>query len=118
MAKITNISVSRAVPWKLLAAALALITLAACGSQSKSSPSLEGSKEAIALYNARCISCHAADLSGKVGPDSDLRTVGSRMTKEAIAKQITDGGDIMPAFASKLSSDDIDKLADWLSQQK
>ncbi|MBD3921591.1 cytochrome c [Paenibacillus sp. PR3] len=118
MTKIRSTAMSRTVPWKLLAAALALIALAGCGSQSKSSASLEGSKEAIALYNARCISCHASDLSGKVGPDSDLRTVGSRMTKEAIAKQITNGGDIMPAFASKLSADDIDKLADWLSKQQ
>jgi Cytochrome c, mono- and diheme variants len=104
--------------WRLLAAALAFVVLAGCGSQSKSSSSLEGSKEAIALYNARCISCHAADLSGKVGPDSDLRTVGSRMTKEEIVKQIADGGDIMPAFANKLSADDIDKLAAWLSEQQ
>jgi mono/diheme cytochrome c family protein len=102
---------------KLLAAGFTLLTLAACGS-SKSSPSLDGSKEAIALYNARCISCHAADLSGKVGPDSDLRTVGSRMTKDEIVHQITDGGDIMPAFASKLTTDEINTLADWLSLQQ
>ncbi|GMK42674.1 hypothetical protein PCCS19_57340 [Paenibacillus sp. CCS19] len=102
---------------KLLAASIVLLTLAACGS-SKSSPALDGPKEAVALYNARCISCHAADLSGKVGPDSDLRTVGSRMTKEEIVKQITEGGDIMPAFASKLSADEIDRLADWLSKQQ
>jgi cytochrome c551 len=102
---------------KLLAAAIALAALAACGS-SNSSPALEGPKETIALYNARCISCHASDLSGKVGPDSDLRTVGSRMTKDEIMHQITNGGDIMPAFANKLTADEINELADWLSKQQ
>jgi cytochrome c551 len=102
---------------KLLAAAIALAALAACDS-SKSSPALNGPKETVALYNARCISCHASDLSGKVGPDSNLRTVGSRMTKDEIVQQITNGGVIMPAFADKLTADEINELADWLSKQQ
>lgn len=102
---------------KLLSASVALLVLAACGS-TKPSSALDGPQETVALYYARCISCHATDLSGKVGPDSDLHTVGSRMTKDEIVKQITNGGDIMPAFASKLKADEINALADWLSKQQ
>ncbi|PWV97300.1 cytochrome c551 [Paenibacillus cellulosilyticus] len=117
MTKWTTRHKSTTISLKLLTAIFALLALAACGS-SKSSSTLDGPKETVALYNARCISCHATDLSGKVGPDSDLRTVGSRMTKEQIVQEITNGGDIMPAFASKLNADEINALADWLSKQQ
>ncbi|MWC30321.1 c-type cytochrome [Paenibacillus sp. MMS18-CY102] len=95
-----------------------LLTLAGCGSTTSKPSSLEGPAAAIELYNNSCISCHASDLSGKVGPDSDLRKVGSRMSKTEIANQITNGGDIMPPFKGKLSADEISALSDWLAARQ
>ncbi|GFN29903.1 c-type cytochrome [Paenibacillus xylaniclasticus] len=95
--------------------AAAIAVFAGCGSSNRSSNELVGPADTIALYNSKCISCHAADLSGRVGPDSDLRTVGARMTKEEIVHQITNGGDVMPPFQDKLSTAEIESLSEWLA---
>jgi len=109
-------------PLSYIAAIAAVAAIAGCGSSSGSpdggANALQGPPDTIALYKAKCISCHAADLSGKVGPDSDLRKVGARMTKEEIADQIAQGGDVMPPFRDRLSAAQIDALADWLAARQ
>lgn len=99
---------------------ITLITLiTACGS----SPSSDGGEtkdyfadahpEVIALYEASCIYCHASDLRGHVGESSNLQTVGARRTKEEIIDTIRNGKGQMPA-QSRLSEEEIERLADWL----
>ncbi|WP_249730369.1 cytochrome c [Paenibacillus sp. J2TS4] len=71
---------------------------------------------AAALYKKQCISCHAADLSGKVGPD--LRGIGATRTEEELVEIIQDGSKGMPAFQKILSVEEIEALAQWLSTNK
>ncbi|WP_052404762.1 c-type cytochrome [Bacillus rubiinfantis] len=70
--------------------------------------------QAQEIYNRSCMQCHAADLSGKDGPN--LQKVGSRMTEDELYKQIKNGKGMMP---SGLVSDKEAKiLAEWLAKQK
>lgn len=65
-----------------------------------------------------CLSCHGAGLGGRVGPETNLETVGSRLTKEQIAQQISKGSKNMPAYEKILKPEEIDTLAQWLASLK
>lgn len=102
---------------------VSVLALAACGSnssrQKESGPAAttdSDSSMTSALYKQNCLSCHAADLSGKVGPS--LKTIGSRLSKEEIAEKITKGTGGMPSFQKRLSAQDIDAIASWLADKK
>lgn len=71
---------------------------------------------AEAIYKKNCVGCHAADLSGGVGPN--LQTAGGKLSSEEIKKRITNGGGGMPAYKDQLSSADIDALTSWLAAMK
>ncbi len=75
-----------------------------------------GTVDATALYQQNCLACHAADMSGGMGPE--LQTVGSRLQQDQIADIIAQGQGRMPAFAGTLSDADIQALAAWLATQK
>jgi cytochrome c551 len=62
-----------------------------------------------------CISCHGVDLSGRVGPKTNLQKIGATTTREQIAHQIREGGGGMPAYKAKLTEKEVTLLADWLS---
>jgi len=105
-----------------LTVALALITIgllaAGCGQRGADG---SGNREvsydqADSLYKANCIACHAADLSGGVGPD--LRQVGERLSESRIAEQILLGGDRMPPFRDRLTQAEIDGVSRWLADPK
>lgn len=72
---------------------------------------------ATIAQEAQCIGCHAADLSGGVGPA--LIGVGNRLSQEEIAAIVTNGSEdqSMPAFKDQLSTEEIDQLAAWLAKQ-
>lgn len=72
--------------------------------------------DAVAIYKKQCLSCHAADLSGRVGPN--LQKVGSNLTEERLVNIIHDGAKGMPAFKKILSAEDIGTLAKWLSNHR
>ncbi|MBN2982050.1 MULTISPECIES: c-type cytochrome [Cohnella] len=97
------------------------VILAACGKGgSTAAPSgspVEGPEETLILYRDNCVSCHGADLAGKMGDPSDLRNVGDRLTREQIREQIVQGGDLMPAFGGRLTDEEIDALAAWLANR-
>jgi cytochrome c551 len=76
------------------------------------------SEQTQAIYKQNCISCHGGTLEGRVGPATNLQKVGSRLSKEQIVKQITNGGNGMPAFGSKLKPEETDALAEWLAGKK
>lgn len=103
------------------------VTLSACGTKKEanepSTPSggTQGGTTVSAaetLYKQNCVSCHGEDLAGKVGARSNLQKVGSKMTKDQIAKQIKNGGSGMPAMGGRLKDDQIETLAVWLSEKK
>ncbi|MFC0330876.1 c-type cytochrome [Paenibacillus sepulcri] len=99
----------------LLLSILAILLLSACGSPSNA---LEGPAEVVQIARSACISCHGSELQGKMGPETNLQHVGKRLSKEQIARQIRKGGESMPAFESRLTAEEIEGLASWLSGKK
>ena len=118
----------------MLAAGLAVVLLApACGGSKKASeparqvaaasssaqptPSgaVSGGPGAKVFADAGCGSCHtlaAAGSSGRVGPDLDQL----KPDKATVARQVTNGGNGMPSFGDKLTKQEIDDVADFVSQ--
>lgn len=66
------------------------------------------------IYKQNCVSCHGAELEGRVGGNSNLQQVGARKSHEEIANMIINGGGGMRAFKGVLSDEQITGLADWL----
>ena len=77
-----------------------------------SGPDASAGKE---VYAANCASCHAADGTGGVGPN--LTTLPAAADPAAVTKQVENGGGIMPAFSGKLSDQDIQNVAAYVSQE-
>ncbi|MDG0792905.1 cytochrome c [Cohnella ginsengisoli] len=119
--------------WAAIAATAALLamTTAACGKSNNNASTTPPSSEAPAspggtttasgedaetIYKAQCIACHAADLSGGVGPN--LTNVGARLSADEISTRIHNGGGGMPAFKGTLTDDQINTLVNWLSTKK
>ena len=72
-----------------------------------------------ALFHEKgCEHCHGVNGVGIPGKAPSLLTVGKRLKKDAIEKQIHDGGKTMPAFGDALQPDEITALVDMLSKQK
>ncbi|MBP3962462.1 c-type cytochrome [Paenibacillus lignilyticus] len=107
-----NIDFARFFP---LLALLIVILLAGCGS---SSPTSTSASNVPKVYKSNCISCHGSELQGRMGAATNLQHVGKRMTKEQITAQINKGGGGMPAFSGKLTPDEVQELAGWLSAKK
>jgi len=82
---------------------------------------VEANDPAMELVKANCIGCHAVDLKGqKALKVPALRGVGDILTKEELVETVTNGraGGAMPSFKEKLTADQIDQIATWLSKQK
>lgn len=97
----------------------ALILLTACGNSSSTEivTLSQASSNTAAIYKARCISCHATDLSGKMQERTNLQLVYERLTYDEIVTRISEGGKIMSAYKDILSAEEIEGLASWLSKQ-
>ncbi|HUJ12170.1 MAG TPA: cytochrome c [Thermoanaerobaculia bacterium] len=69
--------------------------------------------DGAATYKARCAMCHAADGSGNTPAGKALHTKAlnspdvQKLADADLFKTIHDGRNKMPAFAGKLSDDDI-----------
>ena len=64
-----------------------------------------------------CAHCHGAGGGGgEIGPS--LINLRKRMTAAAIAKQIHDGGQAMPAFGDQLTAAQIDDLVAYLRSKR
>lgn len=73
---------------------------------------------AEAIIKANCISCHGATLDGNGNEKRNLTKVGSKLTKEQIVNQITNGGGGMRGFKGTLKDEEIKAVAEWLSAKK
>jgi cytochrome c551 len=121
--------------WRRLIGAVVIapmvLALAACGGASGGSattkpPAATAAAESNPAFvkaqemftTNKCISCHGVDLTGKVGPKTNLQKVGSKLSKEQIANQIKNGGGGMPVYKTTLSDEEIGLLSDWLSSKK
>src|SRR5262249_54105948 len=71
---------------------------------------------AVMLQNKNCRNCHALEgLGGRRGPD--LTTVGTRMTRDQLIDQIsngTPGGGNMPAYGKQVSPAEMTALVEFL----
>ncbi|WP_409343086.1 c-type cytochrome [Paenibacillus sp. MBLB4367] len=88
------------------------------GSPSPSPGGSAGTVDAQAVYKQNCISCHGDNLQGKMGPNTDISKVGTKLSKDKIVNQISNGGGGMMAFKGKLKDEEINALADWLAAKK
>jgi cytochrome c553 len=97
---------------------LILLVTAGCGSNGKKSANSEieggGSPGAKVFADAGCGNCHTlatAGASGKVGPNLDEL----RPNQKRVEKQVRTGGNGMPAFAGKLSAEEIRQVAAFVA---
>jgi len=65
-------------------------------------------------YQQSCAACHAADLTGGVGPD--LNAVGASLSADEIEDIIENGVGSMPPVS--LDDDDRAAVAQWLADKK
>jgi mono/diheme cytochrome c family protein len=72
----------------------------------------------VLFHEKGCEHCHGVNGVGIPGKAPSLLTVGKRLKKDAIEKQIHDGGQNMPPFGDALQPDEITALVDMLSKQK
>lgn len=94
---------------------LLLLALATgCGGSESREPGGDIAAGAKVFADAGCGSCHtfsAARATGESGPDLDR----IRPTRERVARQVANGGNGMPAFAGRLSEDEIADVAAFVS---
>jgi mono/diheme cytochrome c family protein len=67
-----------------------------------------------ALFVANCASCHTlkdAGTNGTVGPDLDAL----KPSESRVARQVTNGGGVMPAFKGKLTTAEIQAIAKYVA---
>jgi mono/diheme cytochrome c family protein len=75
-----------------------------------------GAADGAAVFaSAGCGGCHtleAAGSSGQTGPNLD----DVQPSKDAVAEQVRNGGGGMPAFGDRLSDEEIDAVATYVSE--
>jgi cytochrome c551 len=103
---------------KIIGTIMLLAIAAGCGGGSETDALQDAPPEVASLYKAECLSCHGSDLQGRVGPNTNLEKVGSRMSVSEIVTQIEQGESVMQGFADQLTKEEIQSLADWLSGKK
>ncbi|MCU6712211.1 cytochrome c [Paenibacillus sp. J5C_2022] len=109
---------SIAMPLITVIAAASLTLAAGCGQSVNEGDKvrLKDAPAAVeAVYKAQCLSCHGSELQGLVGGNTNLQQVGERMSYEAIAMQIEEGGGLMQPYKDVLSEEEINGLATWLA---
>lgn len=73
---------------------------------------------AESIFKQNCVACHGDNLEGKMGGNTNLQKVGSKLSRDQIIHQIESGGNGMPGFRGNLSDQQISALADWLAAKK
>ena len=103
----------------VVAAAVLVVVVSACGGGNESSDSssaVANSPGAKVFADAGCGNCHtmeAADATGTTGPSLD----DLKPEKARVARQVRNGGVGMPSFQDKLTSEEIDQVAEFVSNE-
>src|SRR3712207_6239275 len=93
-------------------AVLVGFVVAGCGGSGEETPPASGGDAGKDLFSQNCANCHtlaAAGAAGKVGPNLDQLKPGP----DLVATQVKNGGGGMPAFANKLSEEQIQQISDY-----
>lgn len=108
---------------KLLFSLLLLMLIAvvsACGGSSDNNEANDGNNNegdttasGEEVYSNNCASCHGDDGDG----NPSLQGNDFASDVDNVVEQVTDGGDTMPEFGSKLSDDEIDAVAEYVSEE-
>lgn len=97
----------------------AILTGCSTSSNSEANTVLnEAPTEAANVYKQSCLQCHGGNLEGRMGKDTNLQTIGDRMTKDEIIEKIHNGGQRMPKVGRSMEDADIEKVSEWLSTLK
>lgn len=101
----------------MLATSIFLIAGGVVGPHARASSKNDRAAGAELFKQNGCEHCHGADGVGTdKGPS--LSTVGKRLHKDQIERQIQDGGKQMPAFKDVLSDDQTRELVEYLAHKK
>ncbi len=95
----------------LVAIMLMTVVLAGCGESS------EG-KYGEDLFGTTCAHCHGSDLAGGVGPPLGAGSNAASLSDGQIAGVISVGPGAMPAFANRLTGEQVDSLIDYLRERQ
>ena len=102
-----------------LVVGVVLLGLVGCGGNGDGdggSDSAASSPGAKVFADAGCGNCHtmeAADATGTTGPSLD----DLKPEKDRVARQVRNGGVGMPSFGEKLSDEQIDQVAEFVSNE-
>jgi mono/diheme cytochrome c family protein len=89
-----------------------MVLLAAC--TGSADPGATGAE----LYSQFCARCHAADLSGGVGPAMGAGSALVDLPDSYIIDVTANGRGSMPAFDRTLSDDQIQRLVDFIRAEQ
>lgn len=70
------------------------------------------------LFDMHCAMCHGQDASGMMGMHPSLRGAVDRLTREGVEITIRRGRDTqppMPAFADRMTDEEIDTVVDYIA---
>jgi len=96
----------------------AMLAALARGRSGTALPAVDDDGRMAVVFNRHCLRCHVlGPVGGTEGPS--LIDIGTKRDHAAVVRQITAPRDVkptgeMPAFAAKLSADEIAALAHWL----
>lgn len=100
----------------ILTALLALTTMLFSLAQ----PALADTTLGAKVFNANCAACHSGGMNVVMAPKNlkqeTLKQYGMDSV-EAISNQVRNGKNVMPAFKSKLSEEEITAVADYVLAQ-
>lgn len=101
---------------KLTALSLALLVVAIVGLVPATAD--EGAGAGVELFNKKCAMCHGKDGVAKPMAKGSANLNDPEWQKantaESIAKTTAEGKNKMPAYAEKLSADEIKAIADYI----
>lgn len=70
------------------------------------------------IYVEVCARCHAADLSGNVGPALGAGSNAAQQSDEYLVTTIRDGRGRMPSFRQTLSMEQIERVVGYLRDEQ